>query len=73
MHVAYRQMPETGADGSTEDCLTAYRWLLAQGVDAAKIVFGGDSAGGFLAFATALRAVERGIPAPAGIFAQSGL
>ncbi|MPY79098.1 MAG: alpha/beta hydrolase fold domain-containing protein [Actinophytocola sp.] len=73
LSVAYRQLPETPIPGSVADCLTAYQHLLDDGVPAEKIVFAGDSAGGYLAFATALRARETGLPLPGGIVAASPL
>ncbi|MBL1073392.1 alpha/beta hydrolase [Nocardia sp. 2] len=65
--VEYRQLPETDIAGGVDDCLTAYRWLLQHGVDASRIVFAGDSAGGYMTFATALRARDAGLPVPAGL------
>ncbi|MFC9994643.1 alpha/beta hydrolase [Nocardia sp. NPDC127526] len=65
--VEYRQLPETDFAGAIGDCLTAYRWLLSHGADPARIVFAGDSAGGYLTFATALRARDAGLPVPAGL------
>ncbi|WP_067570699.1 alpha/beta hydrolase [Nocardia acidivorans] len=65
--VEYRQLPRTDIAGSVADCLTAYRWLLAHGVPASRIVFAGDSAGGYMTFATALRARDTGLPVPAGL------
>ncbi|MFI6870901.1 alpha/beta hydrolase [Nocardia sp. NPDC050406] len=65
--VEYRQLPVTDISGSVDDCLTAYRWLLAHGADASRIVFAGDSAGGYMTFATALRARDAGLPVPAGL------
>jgi acetyl esterase/lipase len=73
LSVAYRQYPATDLDGSVEDGLTAYRWLLQRDFTPGNIVFAGDSAGGYLAFAVALRAREAGLPAPAGIVAISPL
>jgi len=73
LSVGYRQLPDTPIPGSVADCLTAYRHLLDDGVPAEKIVFAGDSAGGYLAFATALRARDIGLPVPAGIVAASPL
>ncbi|MBU3060245.1 alpha/beta hydrolase [Nocardia sp. NEAU-G5] len=73
VNVEYRQLPGTPIAGSVRDCLTAYRWLLRHGADAGRIVFAGDSAGGYLSFATALRAVESGLPAPAGLVGLSPL
>jgi len=71
VHVDYRQFPEVTVDGSVADCVGAYRWLLDQGADPAKTVIAGDSAGGFLTFATALRAQQEGMPAPAGVIGIS--
>lgn len=73
LSVAYRQLPTTPIAGSIADCITAYQHLLDSGVPADKIVFAGDSAGGYLAFATAMRARELGLPIPAGIVAASPL
>ncbi|MDV6011729.1 alpha/beta hydrolase fold domain-containing protein [Haloechinothrix sp. LS1_15] len=73
LNVAYRQLPVTDLHGSITDCLTAYRWLLDQGYRADRIVFAGDSAGGYLSVATALRAREAGLAVPAGIVAMSAL
>ncbi|GAB2699507.1 alpha/beta hydrolase [Nocardia thraciensis] len=71
VNVEYRQLPSTPIAGSVDDCLTAYRWLLRHGADPARVVFAGDSAGGFLTFATALRAIASGLPAPAGLVGLS--
>lgn len=71
--VAYRQMPQAPIRTSVADCLTAYQHLLGQGIAPEKIVFAGDSAGGYLTFATALAAREAGLPMPAGIAASSPL
>ncbi len=73
VNVDYRQLPGTSIDGSVRDCLTAYRWLLRHGADPARIVFAGDSAGGYLSFATALRAIAEGLPVPAGLVGISPL
>jgi monoterpene epsilon-lactone hydrolase len=45
--------------------LTAYRWLLDQGVPAERIAFTGDSAGGQLSLTVQLRARAEGLPLPA--------
>jgi acetyl esterase/lipase len=71
LSVAYRQLPTVRLSGSVEDCLSVYRSLLAEGFDPARIVLAGDSAGGYLAFATALAALAEELPAPAGIVALS--
>jgi acetyl esterase/lipase len=73
VHVEYRQYPEVDLETSIQDCLGAYRQLLSQGIDPAKIIIAGDSAGGFLAFATAQRAPQHGLPVPAGVVGISPL
>lgn len=73
VHVEYRQHPEVTVDESVADCLRAYRWLLDQGADPANTVVAGDSAGGFLAFATVLAAREHGVETPAGVVGVSPL
>ncbi|HWE90873.1 MAG TPA: alpha/beta hydrolase [Pseudonocardiaceae bacterium] len=71
LSVGYRHLPVTSLSGSVDDCVAAYRFLLDQGIDPRHVVFAGDSAGGHLAFATALRALAEGLPRPAGIVALS--
>jgi monoterpene epsilon-lactone hydrolase len=68
--IDYRLAPEHPFPAQLDDALTAYRWLLAQGVDSAKIVVAGDSAGGGLTFSTliALRDAREKLPAAAVTF-----
>ncbi|WP_084759361.1 alpha/beta hydrolase [Nocardia mangyaensis] len=72
LNVEYRQLPGS-ISASVDDCVLAYRWLLRHGADPARIVFAGDSAGGFLTFASALRAREIGLPLPAALIGLSPL
>ncbi|WP_148573122.1 alpha/beta hydrolase [Nocardioides caldifontis] len=69
--VDYRQLPKGRLDDSVSDCEDAYRWLLRQGHPPHKVVLAGDSAGGHLAFATALRIRDDGQPQPAGVVGLS--
>jgi epsilon-lactone hydrolase len=62
----YRRPPEHTHPAPVEDALSAYRWLLDQGIEASHIVFTGDSAGGGLVVTTMLLAREQGLPLPAG-------
>lgn len=72
LSVAYRQLPDGAhVTQSIADCVAAYRWLLGQGFPAQRIVVAGDSAGGMLAFMTALTARDQGLPVPGGIVAIS--
>ena len=63
--VDYRLAPENPFPAALDDAVTGYRWLLGQGVDPARLVIGGDSAGGGLTLATLLRLREAGDPVPA--------
>jgi acetyl esterase/lipase len=71
LSVDYRQLPTGRLHDSIEDCEDAFRWLVRNGHPASKIVIAGDSAGGHLAFATALRLRDDGTGVPAGIVGMS--
>lgn len=71
LSVDYRQLPKGRLHDAIADCEAAFRWLLRQGHRASKIVVAGDSAGGHLAFAVALRLRDEGVGTPAGIVAMS--
>lgn len=62
----YRLAPENPHPAAVNDAVTAYRWLLAQGIKADHIALAGDSAGGGLVVATLLKLRDEGIPQPAG-------
>lgn len=61
----YRRAPEHVHPAQVDDAVTAYRWLLDQGIKPNHIALTGDSAGGALAISTLLRARERNLPMPA--------
>jgi epsilon-lactone hydrolase len=63
--IDYRRTPEHPFPAALDDALKAYRWLLAQGVEPARIAIGGDSAGGGLALAVMISLREHGLPLPA--------
>jgi acetyl esterase/lipase len=71
LNVGYRQLPEVALSDTIDDCMDAYRLLLRQGYPGEAVVFAGDSAGGYLAFTVALRALAEGLPSPGGIVALS--
>ena len=68
---SYRLAPEHRYPAALDDCMAAYRWLLAEGHEAKDIVVAGDSAGGNLTLALLLRLRDEGLPLPAGAVALS--
>ncbi|OYU52110.1 MAG: alpha/beta hydrolase [Alphaproteobacteria bacterium PA1] len=69
--VDYRLAPEHPFPAAIDDAVLAYRALLDQGIPASKIIISGDSAGGGLTMATALKLKAEGLPQPAGLFVIS--
>ena len=67
----YRLAPENPHPAAVEDAMAVYRYMLSLGLSAERIAFVGDSAGGGLEMATALKAREEGLPLPAAIVALS--
>ena len=67
----YRLAPENPFPAALEDGYAAYRYMLSLGIAPERIAFVGDSAGGGLELATALKAREEGAPLPAAIAALS--
>ncbi len=63
----YRLAPEHPFPGAVEDAVDAYLALLRDGDSAQRIAIIGDSAGGGLALATALRLRTLGEPLPAAL------
>jgi acetyl esterase/lipase len=71
LNVGYRKMPAHGIADAIEDGISGLRWLQDLGYGGESIVVAGDSAGGYLAFMTALSALRTGLAKPAGIAAIS--
>lgn len=71
--VDYRMLPDHTISDAVDDCVDAYRLLLARGYRGDQIVIAGDSAGGYLSFAVPLEIRRLGLPSPAGIVAMSPL
>jgi monoterpene epsilon-lactone hydrolase len=63
--IEYRLAPENPFPAAVEDSTAAYRWLLSTGVDPARLVIAGDSAGGGLTMATLVALRDAGDPLPA--------
>jgi monoterpene epsilon-lactone hydrolase len=63
--IDYRLAPENPFPAAVEDSTAAYRWLVSTGVDPARLVIGGDSAGGGLTVATLVALRDAGDPLPA--------
>lgn len=67
----YRLTPEHPFPAGLNDCVTAYRWLLSQGVAPSDIIMMGESAGAHLVLTTALALRESGAALPAALIAMS--
>lgn len=63
--IDYRLAPEHPFPAAVEDSTAAFRWLLKEGFDPAKIVIAGDSAGGGLNIATLVALRDEGDLLPA--------
>jgi epsilon-lactone hydrolase len=63
----YRLAPEAPFPAAVEDGLASYQALLDSGIAPARIIVGGDSAGGGLALASMVKARDTGLPGPAGL------
>ena len=63
--VDYRLAPDHPFPAALDDCATAYRWLLKQGISAPNIAVAGDSAGGNLAITLLMELRNNGDPLPA--------
>ncbi|MEU7815177.1 alpha/beta hydrolase [Pseudonocardia sp. NPDC049154] len=70
--VDYRMPPDHPFPAPLDDCVAAYRALLAEH-EPSEIVLAGTSAGSNLAAATLLRAQDEGLPMPAGLVLRTPL
>ena len=67
----YRLAPEHPFPAAPEDCVTAYKWLLEQGIAPHNIVVGGESAGATLTLSLLLALKEQQIDLPRAAFVIS--
>jgi acetyl esterase/lipase len=65
LFVDYRLAPDDPFPAALEDCVTAYCWLLEQGISAQNIVVAGDSAGGNLTITMLMKLRDSGDSLPA--------
>ena len=69
--VGYRQAPENRYPAAHDDALAAYRWVTenaaTMGGDPSRVALAGESAGGNMAVATAMRARAEGLQMPAAV------
>lgn len=70
---SYRLAPENPFPAAPDDVYDAWQGLMAEGIDPARVVIGGDSAGGALALGLLGRLCAEGAPLPAGAFGLSPL
>jgi monoterpene epsilon-lactone hydrolase len=63
--VDYRTAPGTPFPGALDDCVTAYHWLLDQGIRPQQIGVAGDSAGGNLTITMLMKLRDEGSLLPA--------
>ena len=71
LSVAYRLAPEHPYSAALEDAVEAYKYLLDMGYAGEDIAILGESAGGGLTFALALKLRDLGMPLPACLVAIS--
>ena len=65
---AYRLAPEAPYPAALDDAIASYRYLLDHHhIESSRLIIAGDSAGGGLALATAMRIRDEGLPQPSAI------
>ena len=65
--VDYRLAPEHPFPAALDDVVNAFQGVSRRGIDPRRVVLAGDSAGGNLALAAAMRLRDEGSPLPAGL------
>lgn len=69
--IDYRLAPEHPFPAAVDDAVLGWHWLVKRGIDPARVVVAGESAGGGLTLATSLSLRDAGEPLPAGAVAIS--
>ena len=69
--IEYRLAPEHPYPAAIEDAYAAYLSILSSGYSADTVILAGESAGGGLAYALALKLKDEGVDLPAGIISIS--
>lgn len=69
--VGYRLAPEHPFPAQLDDAVASYKWLIEQGYEPSRIAIAGESAGGNLAAATALKLRDDGVPLPGAVVLYS--
>jgi len=69
--IDYRQLPHHGLGEALDDAVAGFSALLTRGYAASDISIVGDSAGGYLAVATALTVARHGLGRPGAVVAMS--
>lgn len=64
LSIDYRMTPEHPYPAALDDCVNAYRYLLAKGIPPKHIAVAGDSCGGGLSASVPLAAIKQGLPVP---------
>jgi epsilon-lactone hydrolase len=69
--IDYALAPEHPFPEGLNDSISAYQYLLAEGIEPSNIIFAGDSGGGNLVFSTMLALKEKKLPLPCAAVALS--
>ncbi len=68
----YRLAPETRHPGQIDDLIASYEHLISEGRDPDQLVFMGDSCGGGMALAAAIRLRDAAVPGPGCLVSLCG-
>lgn len=66
LSINYRLAPEHPHPAALNDCVFVYKWILSLGYEPNKVIFSGDSAGGYYTLLTLLKLRNQGAALPLG-------